>query len=115
MTMRTSNENDTRHDRVYPGGQPDRWVDARLPLPVYKNPEPRLPESAKEARKTAPEGTSRAAALAYRAGIPVAASEMICAAFDQRDARIAALEQRVAVLEARLNGHECPNPQAHEQ
>src|SRR5208282_6359616 len=62
---------------------PGTWIDPRLPLPApgsnqMKPPAGlRLPESAKEARKTVFEGVDRAAHLAYVGGLPRRAADMI--------------------------------------
>jgi len=76
-------------DRIQPtGGKAGEWLDLRQPLPKpYQRPEPR---PAEQAPTCGPECLSQR--LAYRAGIPLAAAQMICAEFARLEARIEALE-----------------------
>jgi len=75
-------------DRVQPTGGKAGELDLRQPLPKpYQRPAPRPAEAAPAC---SPECLSHR--LSYRAGIPLAAAQMICAELARLDARIAALE-----------------------
>jgi len=84
MTMRTTNE--VPKDRIYPGGQPDRWIDARQPIPRpgdnCKPPAP-VPE---------PKPCGCLLERMTRAGIPVECARIIIGEFARIAGRVDALE-----------------------